>query len=114
MAKINKENLQLFVVCEGVAYSIEYAPKWLNQDNWMCDWIFVGAYSQDEAIAVATVVDDLSNKRQGRIYTKASSIREIRGRLLGEDAMTPASIYATQGNSVNSERLQFNQGWVTI
>jgi hypothetical protein len=109
-----KNKNQVFVVCEAEAFEIENAPVWLNQDNWMCDWIFVGATSKSNAIAVAAVVDEMRNKRKGRTSAKAENIMAIRGRIMEEDVMTPRTIYATQGNSVDSERLQFNQGWVVI
>lgn len=105
-------DLQVFVVCEGDVYSVESAPVWLNQNNWLCEWIFVGARSPDEALAVAAVVDEKGNKRIGRVYTKVLSLRDIRSRILDLEDMTPSQIYKTQGNRVNSKRLQFNQGWV--
>ncbi|MGL5923752.1 hypothetical protein [Chroococcidiopsis sp.] len=106
--------MQVFVVCEGNAFSIEDSPGWLNQDNWMCDWIFVGAFSGLEAVAVAAAVDKASASRHGRIYTKVLAIQEKRQKLLSKEVMPPASIYATQGGGMNSENLQFNQGWVKI
>lgn len=54
--KIDRERLALFVVCEGEAYSLNDAPGWLNQSNWLCDWTFIGAYSPEEAIAVALTI----------------------------------------------------------
>jgi hypothetical protein len=106
--------LNLFVVYEGKAYSIEDAPPGLSQDNWMCDWIFVGATDPITAVRVAAVVDDFASRHVGRIYQKASNIKMIRDQILNESLMPPKVIYETQGNKVNSVRLQFNQGWVKI
>lgn len=114
MARIDNENINTYVVCEGEVYAIDAAPKWLCQDNWMCDWMFVGAYSPAEAVAVASVVCDACNKRTGRIAGKGMEIMNKRSRIFNEDRMTPAQIYATQGNKVDSNNLVFRQGWVKI
>ena len=111
---MTNQDRKLFVVCEGVAYAPEEAPEWLNQNNWMCDWMFVGAYSEDDAVAVAEAVDEASNQRRGRAYNKADNIMNLRAKILREEEMSPVEIYRTQGGRINSERLQFNQDWIKI
>jgi hypothetical protein len=118
MSKINESELKTFVVYEGEAYLLEYlaglAAKYCTQDNWLSDWIFVGAKSSEDAVKVAAVVDDFGSKRQGRIYTKLDNIRENwQSPLLGEEAMGPTQIMAGTKEQ-NQSTLVFRQGWVTI
>jgi len=104
------KELNVYVVAEGDVFTLGNCPDVLNQDNWLSDWVFVGAHSAPEALAVARVVDEMSNKRKGRIYTKMLNQREIRNRLLGADSLSPSEIHQSQGRL----HLQFNQGWVKI
>lgn len=118
MSKINEAELKTFVVYEGEAYLLEYlagfVAKYCTQDNWLSDWIFVGAKSPQDAVKVASVVDDLGTKRQGRIYTKLANIRDNwQAPLLGEDSMGPTQIMA-KIKEENQSTLVFRQGWVTI
>lgn len=117
MPKINESELKTFVVYEGEAYLLSIGglvAKYCNQDNWLTDWIFVGAKSAEDAVKVAAVVDDLGSKRQGRIYTKLANIRDNwRSPLLKEDAMCPTQIMS-KIKEENQSTLVFRQGWVTI
>jgi hypothetical protein len=118
MPKINESELKTFVIYEGEAYLLErlagFAEKYCNQDNWLTDWIFVGAKSAEDAIKVATIVDEAGTKRQGRIYTKLANIRDNwQAPMLSDEVHSPAQIMARMKEE-NRSTLVFRQGWVAI
>ena len=109
MAKIDESKIQVYVICEGVAYTVSEAPAWLNQDNWLCDWIFVGACTPEDAVKIAAIVD---SSVSGRVYGKTLNIRDTyKQKILDEEAMSPLQIFESIP-APNSNAMVYRQGWI--